>query len=315
VSEAEPPDTCGRDVNGERTIEASTWAAVVVNFNAGDALVACVDSLFADTSAGGPPEVVVVDNHSDDGSADALAAAYPDVMLVRAPMNLCFSRANNLGVAATHAAVVAAVNPDVEVDRGTAAALLDRLDAAPDLAAVGPRVRNPDGSQYPSARVVPSGGDALGHAILGPFWPSNPFTRRYRRLDADWSRPRDVGWLSGSALWFRRTAFDEVGGWDERFFMYLEDVDLCARLTAAGWRVAYEPAGAVLHLQGLSTARHPYRMIIEHHRSAARFAAKHWHGPRRLLLGPAVVLLAVRAATQFAARAVGGRTKRPRTIR
>jgi N-acetylglucosaminyl-diphospho-decaprenol L-rhamnosyltransferase len=293
----------------------SSWAAVVVNYNAGDALLACVDSLLADTSAGGSPEIVVVDNASDDGSPDALAAAHPEVMLVRAPANLGFSRANNLGMAATYAPVVAAVNPDVEVDPGTARALLDRLDASADLAAVGPRVRNPDGSQYPSARVVPSAVDAIGHAVLGPVWPANPFTRRYRRLDADWSSPRDVGWLSGSALWLRRSALDEVGGWDEGFFMYLEDVDLCTRLTGAGWRVAYEPGGAVLHLQGVSTARHPYRMIVEHHRSAARFAAKHWHGVRRLLLGPAIVFLALRASVQLGARAVGGRTERPRTIR
>ncbi len=131
------------------------WAAVVVNYNAGEALLACVDSLLADTSAGGPPEIVVVDNASEAGSADALAAAHPEVTLVRAPTNLGFSRANNLGVAATYAPVVAAVNPDVEVDPGTAAALVARLDASADLAAVGPRVRNPDGSPYPSARVVP----------------------------------------------------------------------------------------------------------------------------------------------------------------
>jgi len=293
----------------------SSWAAVVVNYNAGDALIACVDSLLADTSAGGPPEIVVVDNASDDGSADALAAIHPEVTLVRAPTNLGFGRANNLGVAATYAPVVAAVNPDVEVDPGTAAVLLERLDASPDLAAVGPRVRNPDGSQYPSARVVPSSIDAFGHAALGLFWPANPFTRRYRRLDAHWASPSDVGWLSGSALWFRRAAFDEVGGWDEAFFMYLEDVDLCARLTEAGWRVAYEPGGAVLHLQGLSTDRHPYRMIVEHHRSAARFADKHWHGTRRLLLGPAFAFLAFRAVVQVGARVARGRTNRSRTIR
>jgi N-acetylglucosaminyl-diphospho-decaprenol L-rhamnosyltransferase len=293
----------------------SSWAAVVVNYNAGDALLACVDSLLADTSAGGPPEIVVVDNASDDGSADALGASHPEVTVVRAPKNLGFSRANNLGVAATYAPVVAAVNPDVEVDAGTAGALLDRLEASPDLAAVGPRVRNPDGSQYPSARIVPSGIDAFGHATLGPIWPSNPFTRRYRRLDADWTSPHDVGWLSGSALWFRRTAFDDVGGWDESFFMYLEDVDLCTRFSEAGWRVAYEPGGSVLHLQGLSTDRHPFRMIIEHHRSAARFADKHWHGTKRLLVGPAVAFLALRAVVQIGARALGGRTVGRHTIR
>jgi N-acetylglucosaminyl-diphospho-decaprenol L-rhamnosyltransferase len=285
---------------------------VVVNYNAGTALEACVRSLLADTSAGGPPEVVVVDNGSTDGSADAIAI--PGVSVLRANANLGFSKANNRGTAVTRAPIVAAVNPDVEVGPGTAAALIGRFDSEVDLGAIGPRIRNPDGSVYPSARLEPGPFAALGHAVLGKVWPTNPFTRRYRRLDANWSAPHDVDWLSGSALWLRRRAFDEAGGWDERFFMYLEDVDLCQRLSAAGWRVAFEPGGEVLHVQGLSTEQRPYRMIIEHHRSAARYAAKHWRGPQRLLLGPVYALLAVRAAAEIVARALGGRSGRPRAI-
>jgi N-acetylglucosaminyl-diphospho-decaprenol L-rhamnosyltransferase len=288
---------------------------VVVNYNAGSALEACVRSLLGDASAGGPPEVVVVDNASTDGSAAAVEAGFPEVTVVRGRANVGFSRANNRGVATTRAAVVAAVNPDVEVEPGTAATLLARFDAEPDLGAVGPRVSNPDGSQYPSARTVPAGTDAAGHALLAGVWPENPFTRRYRRLDADWSVPQDVDWLSGSALWVRRSAFDAVGGWDERFFLYLEDVDLCTRLREAGWRVAYEPAASVLHVQGVSSAGRPYRSIVEHHRSAARYAAKHWHGPRRLLLGPAAALLATRAAAQMGVRALGARPGAAHSIR
>jgi N-acetylglucosaminyl-diphospho-decaprenol L-rhamnosyltransferase len=266
-----------------------------------------VRSLLLDTSAGGPPEVVVVDNASTDDSAADVEAGFPEVTVVRNRVNHGFSRANNRGVAATRAPVVAAVNPDVVVDPGTASTLLARLDAEPDLGAVGPRVRNPDGSQYPSARAVPGGAAAAGHALLAGVWPANPFTRRYRRVDADWSAPADVDWLSGAALWIRRRAFDDVGGWDERFFLYLEDVDLCSRLRDAGWRVAYEPGASVLHVQGVSAAGRPYRSIVEHHRSAARYADKHWHGARRLLLGPAVALLAGRAAAQVTTRALRAR--------
>ena len=93
--------------------------------------------------------------------------------------------------------------------------------------------------------------------------------------------------MSGAAIWLRRDALASVGGWDDGYFMYVEDVDLCWRLGRAGWRVAYEPAGEVTHVQGASTARHPYRMIVEHHRSLLRFAAKRWHGWRRVLLVPA----------------------------
>jgi N-acetylglucosaminyl-diphospho-decaprenol L-rhamnosyltransferase len=87
--------------------------------------------------------------------------------------------------------------------------------------------------------------------------------------------------------------------------MYVEDVDLCWRLRQAGWRIAYEPSGAVMHVHGASTARHPYRMIVEHHRSLARFAAKRWHGLKRLLLVPAVAFLATRAAFEMVAHALG----------
>ena len=190
--------------------------------------------------------------------------------------------------------------------------MLARLDGEPDLAAVGPAIRNPDGSQYPSARTVPSAGDAVGHALLGIVRPSNRFTRRYRQLDVDPARPRDVEWLSGAAMWLRRSALQSVGGWDEHYYMYLEDVDLCWRLRRLGWRVAYEPAGAVVHVQAVSTDLHPYRMIVRHHRSAYRFATKRWRGARRLLLLPAALLLAVRAGAAITARALGARPGRPR---
>jgi N-acetylglucosaminyl-diphospho-decaprenol L-rhamnosyltransferase len=159
---------------------------------------------------------------------------------------------------------------------------------------------------YPSVRDVPSLPDAVGHAVLGPFLPTNRFTRRYRQLDADADRPRDAEWVSGAAVWLRRAALDTVGGWDEGFFLFMEDVDLCWRLRGSGWRVAYEPAGRVVHLEGRSRSGAPYRSIVAHHRSALRFASKRWQGPRRLLLGPAAALLTLRGGV-LAARAALGR--------
>jgi N-acetylglucosaminyl-diphospho-decaprenol L-rhamnosyltransferase len=154
--------------------------------------------------------------------------------------------------------------------------------------------------------------DAAGHAVLGRVFPRNRFTRRYRQLDAAWDHPRDVDWISGALVFLRRSAVDSVGGWDERYFMYMEDVDLCWRLRRIGWRVAYEPGGSATHVQGASTAAHPYRMIAEHHRSAYRFAARRWRGPRRLLLAPAACFLALRAALDMVARALRTRPERPR---
>jgi N-acetylglucosaminyl-diphospho-decaprenol L-rhamnosyltransferase len=290
---------------------AASWAAVVVNYEAGPLLLTCVQSLLGDTSAGAP-EIVVVDNGSRDGSVDAVRRALPTVRVVEPGANLGYAAAANRGTAATTAPVVAVCNPDLVVRAGTAAALLARFTAEPDLAAVGPVLRNPDGTQYPSARAHASSSDALGHALLGRVWPRNRFTRRYRQLDTDWRRPRNVDWVSGAIVFLRRAAVDSVGGWDERYFMYVEDVDLCWRLRRLGWRVAYEPGGEAVHVQGASTGGRPYRMIVEHHRSVYRFANRRWRGVHRLLLLPAAVVLAARALVDMAAQALRTRPETPR---
>lgn len=290
------------------TESGARWAAVVVNYESGPLLAECVRSVLADTSAG-PVEVVVVDNGSADGSVAAARAALPGLRVVVAPGNVGYARAANLGAAATRAPVVAVLNPDLVVRPGTAAAMLGCLDADPDLGAVGPRVYDPYGGDYPSARILPSVPVAVGHGLLGLWWPSNPFTARYRQLGADPAVARRVDWVSGAAVWLRRSVLDAVGGWDERYFMYVEDVDLCWRIRRAGCGVAYEPAGAVVHVQGAVAGRHPYRMILEHHRSAWRFAQRRLRGPQVVLLPLAAAYFAVRAGLAIVAHATGAASR------
>jgi N-acetylglucosaminyl-diphospho-decaprenol L-rhamnosyltransferase len=259
--------------------EPPRWAAVVVNYQGGDRVVACVRSVLADSSAG-PVELVVVDNGSTDDSVARLRAALPEVRVVRAPGNVGYARAANLGAASTRAPVVAVMNVDLVVEAGAARALLGRLDREARLGAVGPQ-----------------------HAILGLWRPDNRYSRQYRLLDADPAAPRLVDVVSGAAIWLRRAALDQVGGWDERYFMYLEDTDLCWRLRGTGWDVAYEPAAVVVHEQGAITARQPYRMLLEHHRSAWRFARVRYTGARAVLLPFAAVFLAARAALAIVVQA------------
>jgi N-acetylglucosaminyl-diphospho-decaprenol L-rhamnosyltransferase len=267
---------------------------VIINYETPALASDCVISVLADTSAG-PVELVVVDNGSRDDSVAQLRSAHPDVRVVSAPGNRGYSRAVNLGTAATRAPIVAVLNADTQLEPGAAGALVGLLEEEPRLALAGPRIRNLDGSDYPSGRIFPSVADAVGHGLLGLWWPTNPFTTRYRQLDADPAISRLVDWLSGAAIWERRAALDEVGGWDERYFMYLEDTDLCWRLRHAGWDVAYEPSAEVEHVQGASTSRRPYRMLLEHHRSAYRFSKVRFKGARALLLPFAAVYFAARA--------------------
>jgi N-acetylglucosaminyl-diphospho-decaprenol L-rhamnosyltransferase len=127
-------------------------------------------------------------------------------------------------------------------------------------------------------------GEAIGHGFLGLFWGGNPWTRRYRHIGQEQHQAREADWVSGAFFVARRTAFDEVGGFDERYFMYVEDVDLCWRLRRAGWAIRYEPAAEIVHTQGLSASQHPYRMLVAHHRSMWRFAWQTATGRERLLL-------------------------------
>jgi N-acetylglucosaminyl-diphospho-decaprenol L-rhamnosyltransferase len=297
----------GRDVAAGPTVDPATSlgvAVVVVNYESGPALVRCVEGLRSE----GVAEVVVVDNGSADGSLDQLRRRHlPDVEVVVPGRNLGYGSAANRGVAATSAPSVLVCNPDLEVRPGAIAALASALAADPHDALVGPLIRNEDGTRYPSARRFPSLTDAAGHALLGIFAPDNRFTRSYQQayLDGADRGPEAVDWVSGACFLVRRSAFEEVGGFDEAYFMYAEEVDLCWRLGRAGWGVTYLPTAEVTHLQGVSTDRHPFRMIIEHHRSLLRFAARSSPGWRRALLPLVAIGIGTRAALACLARLTG----------
>jgi N-acetylglucosaminyl-diphospho-decaprenol L-rhamnosyltransferase len=187
------------------------------------------------------------------------------------------------------------------------AALAGALAEHPRRALVGPMIRTSEGTRYPSARRFPSLIDAGGHALLGIFAPDNRFTRAYQHheLDDATGVAVEVDWVSGACFLVRRSAFEEVGGFDESYFMYAEDVDLCWRLNETGWSAAYVPTAEVTHRQGVSTDHHPYRMIVEHHRSLLRFAGRSSRGWRRALLPLVALGIGVRAVLACVARLTG----------
>ena len=278
---------------------AEPVAAVVVNYNAAGHLQRCLSSLFA----AGAGEVVVVDNASVDGSEAQVAGT--GARWLPAGTNLGYGRAANRGVAATTASQVLVCNPDIEVDPAALRALAAALERDPNLGVVGPRLVDPDGSLYPSARTFPDLLDAIGHGLLGTVAPHNRFTRRYRMLDWDHRQRARVDWVSGACFLARRQAWESLGGFDPSYFMYLEDVDLCWRLGRAGWAVGYEPGARVLHVQGVSAARHPYRMLAEHHRSMWLYAWRTTAGARRAALPVVAAGLAGRLAVKAAEHRLG----------
>jgi N-acetylglucosaminyl-diphospho-decaprenol L-rhamnosyltransferase len=264
---------------------ATDVAAVIVDFHAGQALDDCVDSLHAN----GVTDIVVVENGEEGSTLPSLSGQH--VVLVVPKLNLGYGRGVNRGVAATPVRRYLLVsNPDVVVHDGAVAALVAFLDEHPNVAIVGPQIVRPDGSVYPSQRVFPNFWLAGLHALLAPLWPTNPFTRRYRSPRKDGS----VDWVSGAFFLARRDRFEEVGGFDERYFMFAEDMALCWQMRAHGYDVAATPDALVMHIEGVSRARASREMLIAHHRGAMRFEWQTASGWRRLLAPIATLVLGLR---------------------
>jgi N-acetylglucosaminyl-diphospho-decaprenol L-rhamnosyltransferase len=264
---------------------ATDVAAVIVDFHAGQALDDCVDSLHAN----GVTDIVVVENGDEGSTLPSLSGQH--VVLVVPKLNLGYGRGVNRGVAASPARRYLLVsNPDVVVHEGAVAALVAFLDEHPNVAIVGPQIVRPDGSVYPSQRVFPNFWLAGLHALLAPLWPGNPFTRRYRSPRTDGS----VDWVSGAFFLARRDRFEEVGGFDERYFMFAEDMALCWQMRAHGHDVAATSNALVTHIEGVSRARASREMLIAHHRSALRFEWQTASGWRRVLAPIATLVLGVR---------------------
>ncbi|MGE5460611.1 MAG: glycosyltransferase family 2 protein [Solirubrobacterales bacterium] len=269
-------------------------AVVVVDYNAGEYLTACLRSVF-EHAGGAELEVVVVDNASRDLSGRIAKDAFPQIGLIETGENRGFAAGVNVGLRATTAPYVFVLNPDAEVWEGTLAGLVKLADERPRAGAIGPMIRNSDGTVYPSGRRVPPIGTALGHAFLGTLRPDNRWSRGYRMADWDRTTEREVDWISGAAFLLRRDALDEVGLLDERFFLYAEEVDLFKRLREAGWSIVFTPELEVVHEQGVSTGR-SRRMHLIHSESVYRYFEKHHaHGWRRVLLPFAKVALRARA--------------------
>lgn len=292
-----------------------TLSVVTVTYSPGEHLRDFLQSL--DAAAAQPSEVIMADNGSTDGAPEAAVDEFAFARLLRTGGNIGYGGAINLAVAEVDPSseFVIIANPDVRWGAGSIDALLAAAERWPRAGALGPTVREPDGSVYPSARAVPGLLDGAGHAVLGKVWPSNRWTRAYLQ-DAEAVTERPVGWLSGSCLLLRRAAFDSIDGFDSRYFMYMEDVDLGDRLGRAGWQNVYVPDAEVTHAKGHAAGRHPELMLPAHHRSAYRFQAdRHpqwWQAPLRGGLWAGLQIrskISVAAATRARGRTAGEEEK------
>jgi hypothetical protein len=288
---------------------ASSVSVIVVNYKSYAELDACLASL---RPRGDEvlQEILVVDNASTASLLRSLAGSHPGVRFLPQSENLGFAAGTNEGVRHAGGAFFLLVNPDSVVVGEAVATLANYLNSHPDVAIVGPRVYDSDGTVQRSARSFPSPLTALfgRTSLMTRVWPGNPISRRNLPADDRTTEPLEVDWVAGSCLMVRADAFRSVGGFDERFFLYWEDADLCLRLRSVGWRIVHLPSAAVVHQAGRSSRHAAARSIIAFHRSALRYCVKHARGPGRYpLLAVAAVGLGARMVVKLLLASVRAR--------
>jgi len=243
-------------------------------------------------------QVTVVDNASGDQSVELVRAEFPWVEVLANSRNVGFGAAHNQALRPAKGRFWMVLNSDTVPAPGALKKLVDTLAADPGVAVAGPRLVYPDGTLQSSRRRFPTIATLFFESTqLQRFWPRNRILRDYYVEDRSDTRAQNVDWLVGACLCLRPEAVRQVGLFDERFFMYSEEIDLCQRLRAAGWRVRFEPSAEVLHLEGGSSRTDLAARDQRFQASKLAYAAK-WHG--------AGVALALRAylVVEYVLRAV-----------
>jgi hypothetical protein len=247
---------------------------VIVSYNVRDLLRDCLRTLSGQ-------RVIVVDNASGDGSTAMVRTEFPAVELIANTDNRGFAAACNQGIAASTEEFILILNPDTLVTPAALQTLLDIMRTEPRAGACGPRILNPDGSLQPSCRRFPTLPRLLLDEFgLGKLFPRSTFFGGYRMTWWAHDQLREVDQLMGAALLLRRAALEQVGPFDEHFFVYFEEVDLCLRLHGAGWKVLFVPDAQVVHHGGQSARQILTEATLYRYRSLGVFYRKHypaWH--------------------------------------
>ncbi len=266
-------------------------SAAIVNWNTRDLLLGALTSIYA-APPSFPLEVIVVDNASSDGSAEAVAARFPQVRLIASPDNRGYAQGNNQAIEAACGAYILLLNPDVVLPPGALDRAVGFMEQHPQAGALGVRQVHPDGRLQRSVRGFPSPLAVWWELIgLSRLLPRSPFFGAYRMTWFDYAHVAEVDQPMGTFLLIRRAALEQVGLLDEAFPIFFNEVDWCLRCKRAGWKIYFTPDVEIVHYGGASTAQVGAAMAWESRRGLLRFYAKHyrapWFWPLRLLIAAA----------------------------
>lgn len=263
---------------------------IIVSWNAKAFLLSCLESIVR-TVHDCAYEIIVVDNASDDGSPDAVEAAFPQVRVLRLEENLGFAAGNNRGIANSRGRWLCLVNSDVELLPGCVDGLLRVMEGGADIGLIAPRILNADRTLQRSCRRFPSLWHSFCSALgLSTIVPNSEFFGGTFMRWWPHDTQRDVDVVSGCFWFVRSEAMTRIGGLDEEFFMYGEDIDWCRRLHAQGWRIEFTPESEAIHHGGGSSRNQPLRFFMAQQEADLRYWSKH-HGPFATSIRAGIMLL------------------------
>jgi GT2 family glycosyltransferase len=232
---------------------------IIVSWNVKDILSDCLHSILRDAAAF-PCEIIIVDNASTDGTANHIKMKFPTVRVIENHENQGYAQANNQGTSLAAGQYLFFLNPDTVLFGDTLSKLVDFMDCNPDIAMCGPRILNEDKTLQTSVRNFPSfRGAFYRYTILKYLGLFKSHFEKWHNRGFDYDKQADIEQLIGAAMLIRKKEFEQVGRFDERFFMYYEEVDLCRRLRNGGFRVVYYPGAQLIHLGGKSAKQIPAR--------------------------------------------------------
>ena len=267
---------------------------VIVNYNVKNLLKRCLESVFK-YQKDMEFEVIVVDNNSTDHSQKMLRSDFPQVRVIENKRNLGFSAGCNQGIRESRGRYILLSNPDTELTPGGFKNMIDFMDSRRKVGICGPKMTDQKGNLQFSCRSFPSYLTAISssQSVMHRIFPGNFLSQKYLLKEKDHSQTGEVDWVSGSCLLAKRGILEKVGLLDERFYMYVEDVDLCYRAKMAGFSVCYFPKVVVIHHIGKGTKKRKIDMLVEHHRSMYHFYNKH-HNPNVFLKALVFFLVCLR---------------------
>ncbi len=244
-------------------------SVIIVNWNTRDLMLRCIQSVHKGLENINV-EIIVVDNGSTDGSAEAIRERYPAIELIENRDNLGFAKANNQAILLSKGRYLLLLNPDTHVLNGAIFKMVSFMEATPKAGIVGPQLLNADGSRQNSIANFPTlATELLNKSLLRWLFPD-----KYPGKERDYLEPVEVESVIGACMMVRRKALEEVGLLDENYFLFMEETDWCYRMKRAGWGVYHLPCAEVIHFQGKSAERERWKAKIEYYRSRYHYFKK-----------------------------------------